>query len=118
MINIVIITFLIVSAYDMLNFPRELLSRIYSLVFRRYISPSDVKLPKLLDCSLCMTFWSTLIYQLFFTEGMLLEKAAISMLMALSTPYIYSGLGLVNNAIRLLISYAEKGIDILWKKIN
>lgn len=60
------LTIAIVYVYDFLNFPREFLTRIYSLLFNREIEASRIKLPKLLECSMCASNWSTLVVLLIF----------------------------------------------------
>ena len=111
--ELIIIAFVIVAVYDYLDFTRELFSRICSLIFKRNVSVNSIKLPKLLECSLCMTFWTTLIYQLFMHQGAVLEKLAISMIIALCTPYIYALMKIINNAVMLVFGYIEHAIDRL-----
>lgn len=65
LIYCLILTTSIVYVYDFLNFPREFLARIYSIILKEEVDPSRIKLPKLLQCSLCATNWSTLILLLF-----------------------------------------------------
>lgn len=61
-LNLIIINLCIVYAYDIVNFPRNLMSNGLSIILHRYISPNLIKLPKVLECSLCATMWSSLIY--------------------------------------------------------
>lgn len=61
-LNLIIINLCIVYAYDIVNFPRNLVSKALTIILHRDVSPSIVKLPKLLECSLCATMWSSLLY--------------------------------------------------------
>lgn len=56
-----IITAAIVYGYDYLSFPRTFAARIMSLIRGKEVTPDRIQLPKLLECSLCMSNWMTLI---------------------------------------------------------
>ena len=88
--NLLLITFIIVMIYDYAEFPAEFLSRFYSLIFKQKISKYAVKLPKLLGCSFCTTFWTTLLFQFLTGGASIIVMLSLSLCCAfLSKPILY-----------------------------
>lgn len=106
MINLYI-AFIVVMAYDYLDFFREILSRIYSVILHRKVSVDAVKLPKILECSFCATFWLTLAAQIITTGSFSIVYIVISLLWGISTRYILN-----------IIHITEGFANLILKKIN
>lgn len=88
--NLLLITFIIVMIYNYAEFPAEFLSRFYSLIFKQKISKYAVKLPKLLECSFCATFWATLLFQFLTSGTSIIIMLSLSLCCAfLSKPILY-----------------------------
>lgn len=105
---LVIVTVSIVYIYDVAQFPRNFISTILTRIFKRDIY--EVKLPKLLECSLCITTW--------FTLGLLLFTAPqywyLSLLCGWSTKYVLYVFTICDEFLSLLF----KSIESLLTKLN
>ena len=97
------IAFIVVMVYDYLDFFREFLSRFYSVILRRKVYADSVKLPKILECSFCATFWLTLAAQIITTGKFVLVYIVISLLWGISTRYILATIKLVEEYINLIL---------------
>lgn len=101
------ITFIVVMVYDYLDFFREFLSRFYSVILHRKVSVDSIKLPKILECSLCATFWLTLAAQIITTGEFAIVYIVISLLWGISTPIMLS-----------VINISVKFINLTLKTLN
>lgn len=100
----------IVYVWDYVNFPRNFLARLYSIIFKQNISPEYVKLPYLLQCSLCAVTWSTLILLLIFNW----KLAPLCLVFGWSTKYFLKIFDLVDKIFDISI----KIIDFILEKIK
>lgn len=104
MLECLIITIAIVYGYDVVRFVPELTSRIISRFTGLPVTAANVKLPKLLECSLCATFWSTLIILLIISPNL----CWLSIFYSFATKYIYYTFQIVDKALSKLFIYLEK----------
>lgn len=104
LIYCLILTTSIVYIYDFLNFPREFLARIYSIILKEEVDPARIKLPKLLECSLCASNWSTLILLLIFNW----KLAPFCLLFSWSTRPIYQIINILDKLIHNILAAIEK----------
>ena len=104
LIYCLILTTSIVYVYDFLNFPREFLARIYSIILKEEVDPSRIKLPKLLECSLCASNWSTLILLLILNW----KLAPLCLLFSWSTRPIYQIINILDKLIHNILAAIEK----------
>lgn len=115
MIYLFLITFIIVMVYDYAEFPRTFLSTIYGRILHRNISKDSVKLPKLLDCSFCATFWTTLIYQLIllsvFNINAIICIIVKSLLCAFLVPHILHLIRIIDETISVLLDKTEEFVS-------
>lgn len=95
-----IITSCIVYIYDYVAFPRNFLARIYSIFTGKNISLDRIKLPKLLECSLCASTWSTLIILLIFNW----KLAPMCFVYGWSSIHILLLMNILNNIITKILS--------------
>ena len=56
-----IISGCITYIYNTVDFPHTFTARILSRLYKKEIQSQQVLLPKILECSLCATFWITLV---------------------------------------------------------
>lgn len=103
-----IVTISIVYIYDWVEFPRTLIQYLTSIILKREVR--DIRIPKLLECSLCITTWVTLII-LLFTKP---EYCYLSLLYGFSTKYILYIIQTIDNFLSLLFV----GLDVLYTKIK
>lgn len=61
-----IVSFIITYVYNVVDFPHNFVARFLSLVYGKQIKAEQVQLPKIFECALCATFWTTLIILLIF----------------------------------------------------
>lgn len=94
-----IVTSCIVYIYDYVAFPRNFLARIYSIFTGKEISLDRIKLPKLLECSLCASTWTTLIILLIFNW----KLAPMCLVYGWSTVHILSIMNIFNNMITKIL---------------
>lgn len=99
-IIVVLINLIIVTVWDILNFPNELASSVMSMLTKGVIK--NVTLKKPFGCSLCLTFWTTVIYFLscmplgFYN---ILLYTAVALFSAYFTTYTYMLINLINSFI-------------------
>lgn len=121
MMNLILIAFIVVMVYDYTEFPRTFLSKFYSLIFRKHISKDMVKLPTILECSFCATFWSTLLFQLItkpITLNSVIVMVCLSLLCAFLTPFILSLINLINRVLQLLTYSINTALDRIINRID
>lgn len=115
MIYLFLITFIIVMVYDYAEFPRTFLSIIYGSILHRNISKDSVKLPKLLDCSFCASFWATLIYQLVFVSVFSINALILiivkSLICAFLVPHILHLIRIIDATISVLLDKTEEFVS-------
>lgn len=107
------IALVITVVWDVLQFPNEIANGIASWLTRGKIT--NVTLSKPFGCSLCMTFWCSLIYVLvtngFVSISTFITNLAICLLVAYSTTYIQMTINLINKFLLNLFCLLEKLID-------
>ena len=112
---IFLITFIIVMVYDYAEFPRTFLATIYGHILHRSISKDSVKLPKLLDCSFCASFWTTLIYQLIllsaFNINALILIIVKSLVCAFLVQHILHLIRIIDELIGVLLDKVEEFVS-------
>lgn len=99
-----IISFSFVYVYDVVQFPKEITSKILSRLFKKNIYPTSIKLPKIFECSLCATTWTTLILLLIFSPS----YCWLCFLFGWITKHIYSLFYLIDKFIEKLINELEQ----------
>lgn len=110
------IAFIVVYAIDVVKFIPTLLSRVYSLLFNKEVAADKVKLPYILQCSLCCTTWVVLLFMLLtipFTFKNVIISIVVALVAGYSTTYIYMGIDLVNKLIINLICLVDRIISKL-----
>lgn len=107
------IALIITIVWDILMFPNEIASGIASLLTKGKIN--NVGLGKPFGCSLCMTFWCSLIYVLvtvgFVSITIFTWHLSLCLMFALATTYIQMTINLINKLIINLFVRLEKLID-------
>lgn len=105
MIYLILIALIITFVWDYSGFPQKITARFLSIIRGKEITVDRVVLREPWFCSLCMTFWVTLIFQMFTVHLSLIGMVIIiskSLLMAYSTKpilYIYNIIDLIVNKI-------------------
>lgn len=94
----------IVFVYDWVDFPHNFVARILSFIYKKPFYPDKVYLPKIFECSLCATFWTTLITILCIDY----HYAFLSILAAFSTKYIYYTIKVLDTLISHLFALLER----------
>ena len=111
-LEFILIPFIIVMVYDYTEFPREFLVRFYNIIlqpiFKHPLSKESIRLPKILECSFCATFWCSLILCLC-TQPIsgLIIWVAISLLNAFLSNYYY-----------MLIMFLDNLFKKMFYKLN
>lgn len=103
-----IVTISIVYIYDWVEFPRTLIQHFTSIILKRDVK--EVRIPKLLECSLCASTWITLIILLFIKP----EYCYVCLLYGFSTKYILYAIQTIDNLLSLIFLSLEK----LYTKIE
>lgn len=80
--NLFLIALICVIIIDVSGFVEEL-----ELILAKWLKVSKVRIPKPFSCSLCMTWWSSLVY-LICVGGLTLLNVAVALLLAALTPVI------------------------------
>lgn len=96
-----LITVIIVYVLDWVEFPKTFLSRLSSIILKREVK--EVRLPKLLECSLCLSTWVTLIFYLFTDPNIWY----LSLVHGFSTKYILYSVQLIDQILSLLFITLE-----------
>ena len=116
--NIIIINLIITAAivyiYDIVDFPHNLVARGLSWIFKKDIQPSSVRLPKIFECSLCASTWTTLVLFAIFDWRLI----PLCFVYGFITTYISSLINIVDKLIKLILLYIDTGIDTLYNKIR
>ena len=110
-LNLLLITTIIVYVWDFLGAPLQILASIYSILFGKEVTPDRVKLPKPWSCSLCMTFYITLLTQIIilpFSFTGLINILFISLLFSWSTRPIYQIINILDKLIHNILAAIEK----------
>lgn len=102
MINIFLITFIIVFIIDLSGFIDSIKTFIQFLVYKIYGLRINEFRIKPFDCSLCMSFWTNIIYIYIINEVTILNIAFIS-ICAFSTRFIYDFVQTFYNYINKLL---------------
>ena len=102
------ISVVIVYIYNIVDFPHNFIARLLSFLYKREIPPERVSLPKIFECSLCATFWSTLVILLVFQP----YHWFFAFIFAFSTKYIEFIITIID---RLLSKIFIKIIEFLQK---
>lgn len=100
-VNLFYIAVICVCVIDISGFVNSLKSFITRILTNGKLSSSNFTL-KPFDCSLCMTFWSGLIY-LFIVNNVSILNIMILLLISISTP-------LIQDIIRTMIDLMTKGV--------
>lgn len=100
-VNLFYIAVICVCVIDISGFVNSLKSFITRILTNGKLSSSNFTL-KPFDCSLCMTFWSGLIY-LFVVNNVSILNIMILLLISISTP-------LIQDVIRTMIDLMTKGV--------
>jgi hypothetical protein len=100
-VNLFYIAVICVCVIDISGFVNSLKSFITRILTNGKLSSSNFTL-KPFDCSLCMTFWSGLIY-LFVVNNVSILNMMILLLISISTP-------LIQDVIRTMIDLMTKGV--------
>lgn len=103
------ITFTIVFAYDWVDFPHNFVARILSFFWKKDIDSNRIKLPKIFECSLCATFWISLITLLCVAP----KYAFFAIVAAFSTKYIYYTIKVFDALISKIFALLERLISKL-----
>lgn len=107
MLDLLLLTALIVFIIDLSGFVDEIVKRLYD----KYIGKGDYHtiIPKLkpFSCSLCMTFWTGLIYLLITAQFNILMISYVALL-AFMTPVIGDFLQWVKDLLTKLIDFLYK----------
>lgn len=103
-----IVTISIVYIYDWVEFPRTFLQHITSLILKKDVK--EVRLPKLLKCSLCASTWITLIILLFIKP----EYFYVCLLYGFFTKYILYAIQTIDNLLSLIFI----SLEVLYTKIK
>ena len=108
LLNLIFIQLIVVFIIDLSGFVDTMKSKISSLLTRGRIKSSDYRI-RPFDCSLCMTFWSGLIY-LFIVDRFTIPLIAFVCLLSITTTLTKDTFyTLYDLFIRLL-----KKIDDIW----
>lgn len=107
-INILLIAVICVCIIDISGFIDTIKSALNKVITKGKLTNSNYSL-KPIDCSLCMTWWSGLIYLICYNSVSLLN-IAILLLIAISTP-------IINDIIRLFQDLIIKVIQLINKSI-
>ncbi len=97
--TIILITFIITYVIDVVGFIPNLFAQILSFIFKKQITPDKIKLPYILQCSLCCTTWSVLLYLLIthpISFNLIILYIAVSLVAGYSTTYITILINLIN----------------------
>ena len=108
-LNILLIAVIVVIVIDNTDFVDNIKKLISSLLTKGKIKSSNYSL-KPFDCSLCMTFWISLIY-LIIQNQVTLFTITYTLVIALLTPQI-------NDLVKLLQDLITKLINIVYRKIQ
>lgn len=108
-LNILLIAVIVVIVIDNTDFVDNIKKLISSLLTKGKIKSSNYSL-KPFDCSLCMTFWISLIY-LIIQNQVTLISITYTLVIALLTPQI-------NDLVKLLQDLITKLINIVYRKIQ
>lgn len=108
-INILLITVIAVIVIDITDFVNNIKKIISSLLTNGRIKSNNYSI-KPFDCSLCLSFWVSLIYLITINQ-VTLFTITYTLLIAILTPNI-------QDVIRLVQDSLTKAINILYRKIN
>lgn len=108
-LNIFLIAVIVVIVVDITDFVDNIKKLISSLLTNGRIKSNNYSI-KPIDCSLCLSFWLSLIY-LIIIKQVSLFTITYTLLIAILTPNI-------QDVIRLVQDSLTKAINILYKKIN
>ena len=108
-LNILLIAVIVVIVIDNTDFVDNIKKLISSILTKGKIKSSSYIL-KPFDCSLCMTFWISLIY-LIIQNQVTLISITYTLVIALLTPQI-------NDLVKLLQDLITKLINIVYRKIQ
>lgn len=106
-----IISGCITYIYNTVDFPHTFVARILSRLYKKEIRPQQVVLPKILECSLCATFWSTLVVLLVFQPSWWF----MAFVFAQSTRYIDMLIQVVDKLITKFFCLIDKVLDKIVK---
>jgi hypothetical protein len=99
-----IVTIAIVWGIGYLDFPHTFVARILTLIRGKEVTPDRIKLPKLLCCHLCCTFWCTLVILLIMSPHL----CWFSMIFAFSTKYILYAIQLLDRVLTKVFILLER----------
>lgn len=96
-----IITICIVYIWDWVQFPNELLAKLFKT------TPDKIDIPKPFGCSLCMSTWVTLIVLLAINW----KLAPLCLAYGFITPYILSAISISDQLIRTVLMGVQHAIS-------
>jgi hypothetical protein len=101
---LILINIIITYTWDILNFPNIIASNLTAILTKGRIKNVTLKAP--LGCSLCMIFWTSLIY-LLCMKFAILPAIAIGLACAYSSKITLYTITLVDNAIDKIFRWLE-----------
>lgn len=105
MLNILLLSFIVVMIIDVSGFVDELKSVIKSILTNGKMSDPNYSL-KPFDCSLCMTFWTGIVY-LLIINNLTLFNITFTLFIAVMTPVIRDLIFMI----REIMTYIIRKID-------
>ena len=100
----IIVTVIIVWGIGYLDFPHTFVARILSFIRGKEVTPDRIKLPKICECSLCCTQWTTLLILLIMSPHLWW----CSMIFAFSTKYILYAIQLLDKLLVKVFMLLER----------
>jgi hypothetical protein len=107
-INLILINFIIVYVWDILNFPNTIAGLLTALLTKGRIKHVELKAP--LGCAFCMIFWVSVIY-LLICKLALLPSIAIALGCAFSSKITLYSITLIDSIIDKLFRWLDGVIN-------
>jgi len=107
-LNLLLINFIIVYVWDILNFPNTIAGMLTALLTNDRIKHVELKAP--LGCSFCMIFWVSLIY-LLIEHLPILIAISVALVCAFSSKITLYSITLIDSIIDKVFRYIESVIN-------